>query len=63
MPNRKPLDPTDQAAEEFAATMKAVDRAGKVDQDEADIAADDAGATALGQKIDAVKRGEDKPKG
>ena len=60
MPNRKPTDPTEKAVEEFAATMQAVDAAGKVDQDKADIAADDAGATALGQKIDAVKRDDDK---
>ena len=55
MPDKKPLDPADKSADDFAAAMKAVDAARDVDQDEADIAADDAGATALGQKIDSAR--------
>ena len=44
-----PKDPEQQ--EEFAAGLHRIDEAGKLDDDKAEIAADDAGASALASKM------------
>jgi len=49
-PRQTPQDPEEQ--EEFATGLHRIDEAGRlVEDDRADIAADDAGASALAQKI------------
>lgn len=47
-------------ADDFAAGMKTIDEAEKVPDDAVRIAADDAGASALAQKVEIV-RDEDNP--
>ncbi|MCA3256027.1 MAG: hypothetical protein INF91_10470 [Alphaproteobacteria bacterium] len=49
-PRKTPQDPEQQ--EEFAAGLHRIDEAGRlVEDDKAEIAADDAGASALAQQI------------
>ena len=47
------------SGDDLAANLKAIEEAAKLPDDEADIAADDQGATALAQKIDKMHSEED----
>lgn len=45
--------------EDFAANLKMIEEAAKLPDDEAEIAADDEGITALAQKIDKLRHADD----
>ena len=52
--------PDDEKPDEFEATMKAMNEAAKLPDDEVEIAADDQGASALAQKLEATRGADDK---
>jgi hypothetical protein len=60
MPKRRPVMPDDEKPDEFEATMKAMNEAAKLPDDEVEIAADDQGASALAQKLEATRGADDK---